>query len=124
MNFRIAFRYGAGMFGVVMLPSLALLGQTRPNVTAAGRPSGVARPAQSAQIVKYEMTSDGVLRISYGDGTAVEIQKERGRYDVPQEAFSQIHIAGDRRHIGWRAEYSVCAQSYPCSPEIIVYRAG
>jgi len=62
------------------------------------------------------------LRISYSDGAILEIQKEQGRFDVVQAAFSKIQIASDRWHIGWVAEYAICAQSYPCPAELVIFQ--
>jgi hypothetical protein len=111
----------------MVLPSLAMA-QAKPDSKAAS-PSRTATPAANARIVKYEALNDGLLRVSYNDGTTLEIPKERGRVGkangaLPQAAFSKIQIADDRIHIGWLADYMICAQSYPCPLELVVFQAG
>src|SRR5262245_23637682 len=95
----------------IILPTL-VIAQAKPRLST---------PATSATIVKYDVLNDGggPLRVSYSDGTIVEIPKERGRVKdgntaLTQEAFSEVQIADDRVHVGWLADYLVCAQSYAC----------
>lgn len=111
----------------IMLPSL-LLAQSAPT-------SGLAEPGHPSEkkpdIVRFHVENEGkgALHIIYGDGTEVEISKERGRFDdsngpLTQEAFSDIQLADDCQHVGWLADYMICVQSYPCSPELVIYRPG
>jgi hypothetical protein len=52
-------------------------------------------------------------------------QSTMGKDDsVLQSGFENIQIAGDRRTIGWLATYMICAQSYPCAAELVIYRSG
>jgi hypothetical protein len=114
----------------IMLPFLLLV----PTVGAAS-PSGLpksGRPAtKKAYIVGFNVENEGKgsLRIVYNNGTEVEIPKERGRFNdgdgpLTQEAFSDIQLADDHQHIGWLADYMICAQSYPCSSELVIYGSG
>jgi len=91
-------------------------------------------PAKNAYIMRFYATSSaesiwnktagcGPLHIVYSDGTDVEIPPEKGRFDDAQKSFSDIQLADDRQHIGWLAEYMICAQSYPCAAELVVYRS-
>jgi hypothetical protein len=73
--------------------------------------------------------NDGPLRVSYSDGTIVEIPRERGRVKegdvaLSQVEFSEIQLADDRVHIGWLADYLICAQSYQCHIAPVVFRGG
>ena len=89
--------------------------------------------AAGAYIVKWILTDEasgtGPLHIIYSDGTDLTVADERGDFTkgngpITQESFSDIQLAQDHRTIGWLAEYRMCAQSYPCPLELIIYRAG
>jgi hypothetical protein len=118
------------MSAAIMRPSIATA-QSKPDPSVPNRPPHrSATPAQNAHIVKYDANGgDGPLRLSYSDGTIVEIPRERGRVKegdetLPQVEFSEIQVADDRVHIGWLADYLICAQSYPCHISPVVFRAG
>jgi hypothetical protein len=102
-----------------------------------------AAPAPNATIVKFSAlqphdpnaaagdasSGSGPLRLTYSDGTVVTIPAERGQFSdgnavVPQTVFEQIALAPDRRTIGWLADYMMCAQSYPCPLELVIFHAG
>jgi hypothetical protein len=109
------------ILAVMMLPAL-LHPQSKP---------GTSTPAATATIVKYEVLNDGggPLRVLYSDGAVVQIPKERGRVKdgntaLTQEAFSEVQIADDRVHVGWLADYLVCAQSYACHIDLVILRRG
>lgn len=90
---------------------------------------GMNGPSVNAQIETFRVTTQGTLHITYSDGTEVDIPKGsrpslyEGERALTQEAFSDIQLADDRRHIGWLPEYMVCAQSYPCTPELVIYNS-
>ncbi|HEX4997620.1 MAG TPA: hypothetical protein VFY29_05315 [Terriglobia bacterium] len=95
---------------------------------AAAIPGPVAA-GQDTRIVSYEVTAEGPLKVTYSDGAVVKIPKERGRFTrgdevLTQESFKDIHVADDRRHIGWLADYMMCPQSYPCSMALVIFQAG
>jgi len=105
----------------IMLPTL-VIAQTKPRRSTS---------TTNATIVKYDVlnNSGGPLRVFYSDGTIVEIPKERGRVRdgntaLTQEAFSEVQIADDRVHLGWLADYLVCAQSYACHIDLVILRRG
>jgi hypothetical protein len=106
-------------------------------------PLNVSAQAQDAYIVKYSAVNKnidtwaqqditfgaGPLHIIYSDGTDVVVPNEKGSmsdgYEIhAQEDFEEIHLAKDGKTIGWLADYMMCAQSYPCSMELVIYRAG
>ncbi|MGH8600153.1 MAG: hypothetical protein ACRET1_05780 [Burkholderiales bacterium] len=70
------------------------------------------------------IASDGSLRIIHDNGAEVRIPPESGRESVTQNGFSEIHVANDHVHIGWLADYMMCAQNYPCSMELVIYHSG
>lgn len=116
-----------GLF-VGSMPSLAIP-QTAHTTTPAEHVSQAGMPAKTADISTFDIAADGALRIHYSEGTSLVIPKERGRFAVGddilmQETFSDIHVADDRQHIGWLADYMICAQSYPCSASLVIYRSG
>jgi hypothetical protein len=118
------------MSAAIMLPSIATA-QSKPDPSVSNRPPHrSAAPAKSAHIVKYDANGgDSPLRVSYSDGAIVEIPRERGRVKdgdktLSQVEFSEVQVADDRVHIGWVADYMICAQSYPCHLELVVFRAG
>jgi len=71
----------------------------------------------------------GPLRLTFSDGTVLTIPNERGDMNdgasiVRQSVFETIRLAPDHRTIGWLADYMMCAQSYPCPLELVMFRAG
>lgn len=120
---------------------ILLAGMTIP-LPAAG--SQDPKPAAGAHIVGYsalnkgdehgsaqdKTAGSGPLRIIYSDGTNVVVANEKGDFTgcdgqvVAQADFDEIHLAKDRQTIGWRANYMVCAQSYPCPAQLVIYRSG
>ena len=120
-----------GLFGLFvgsMLPSPAIA-QTAHTTTPAEHVSRAGLPAKTADISTFDIAADGALRIHYSEGTRVVIPKEKGRFAVgddilTQETFSDIHVADDRQHIGWLADYMICAQSYPCPALLVILRSG
>ncbi len=117
------------LFGIMLLTFVH--GQTAQTASPT-RPSAQNRlPEKKADIVSFhvEDKGQGTLHIIYSDGTEAEIPKERGRFAVgdqtlTQEHFLDIQVADDRRHIGWLADYMICAQSYPCTAELVIYHSG
>jgi len=112
---------------VITLPSL-VLAEAAPEKSAGG-PARLGSAATGAHIATFSVATEGSLHIVYSDGTEVEIPKERGRFAkgeqiIAQETFSNIQVADDRRHIGWLADYMMCAQSYPCSMELVIYQSA
>ncbi len=86
---------------------------------------GLRTPARSARIVDFSVVKGGPLHISFSDRTDIEIPLERGRFgNLKQEAFEDVQLAEDGRHIGWLADYMICAQSYPCHAELVIYQVG
>jgi hypothetical protein len=89
----------------------------------------IRTPAKGARILRFYVATESALHIIYSDGTDIEIPKDRGRFAVgghvlTQESFLNVQIADDRQRIGWLADYMLCAQSYPCSVELVVYWFG
>jgi hypothetical protein len=112
----------------ITLPSL-VVGQTAQTAGPAKLATQGRTPAKAAHIDGFYVAAEGALHIIYSDGTEVGIPKERGRFTqgehtLTQETFSDIQLADDRRHIGWLADYMICAQSYPCSAELVIFRSG
>ena len=70
------------------------------------------------------------MEIDYSDGSHDTIPKDkRGSYDdkypiKQDEVFSDIQISGDKTLVGWTPQYMICPQSYPCTPEVVIYRRG
>ena len=86
-------------------------------------------PAKDAFIKGHTLDNNGFLHVIYSDGSNIEIQKERGRNSygdtaLQQVSFSHIKVSEDRQHIGWLADYEMCSQSYPCTMELAIFRAG
>ena len=103
--------------------------QTAQSADLAQLPSQKRAPAKTALIVSFNVSKEGALHIIYSDGAEVEITKERGRFAIgeqilTQETFSDIQMADDHQHIGWLADYMICAQSYPCTAELAIYQSG
>jgi hypothetical protein len=82
-------------------------------------------PAINARIVDFRVANGAPLHISFSDGTDIEIPLEKGRFgDHRQESFEDVQVAEDGKHIGWLADYMICAQSYPCHAELAIYQPG
>lgn len=86
-------------------------------------------PAKNARIVNFSIENGGPLHIFLTDGAVIEIPLERGRFnlgsgDLRQESFENIQIAEDGKQLGWLADYMICAQSYPCHAELVIYQPG
>lgn len=81
-------------------------------------------------IVSAAPTSDGALEISFSNGSHDKIPNEkRGSYEDKEpinqaEVFSEIQISDDKQLVGWMPQYMVCAQSWPCTPELVLYHRG
>ena len=79
-------------------------------------------------IDRFDIDPQGALQIFFIDGSDVVIPKEHGRYKnrdvLTQEKFEDIKISGNRLLIGWLGSYMLCAQSYPCTPELVIYDPG
>ena len=116
------------LVGATFLPSF-LFAQTAANVSSNAQLSTqIDIPPKDAYIAKFAVGANGALHIAYSHGANVEIPRERGRFSdgentLTQEMFSDIQLADDRRHIGWLAEYKICAQSYPCPAELVIYES-
>jgi len=87
--------------------------------------------AAPARIVDYDYdgAAGSPLRIHFSDGTTMENRPERGRFGsgdqpITQSAFTAVQMAEDGVHLGWAAEYMICAQSYPCSAEVVILGPG
>ena len=74
---------------------------------------------------RFDINSQGLLHILLIDGSDVVIPKEQGRYKngdvLTQETFENIRISENRHLIGWLGSYMLCAQSYPCTPELVIF---
>ena len=75
------------------------------------------------------MENRGPLHISFNDGTGIDIPLEKGRFGdksgvIRQDAFEDVTLAEDGKHIGWLADYMICSQSYPCHAELVIYQPG
>jgi hypothetical protein len=85
------------------------------------------QPVQSQRaplIDRFYEDAKGNLHIVFTDGKDLAVPKEKGRYEVAQEGFENILIAKSKRRVGWLASYMVCAQSYPCTPELAIFENG
>ena len=89
-----------------------------------------ASAADSLRIVSATPGKDQSLVIAYSDGGKEVISKDqRGseQDDEPinqDEVFSQVQVSGDGQRVGWLPQYMVCSQSWPCTPELVLYRHG
>jgi hypothetical protein len=88
----------------------------------------VETPTEATAIERFYTVNEEVLHIIFSDGRNVQINKERGRYSINEDVltqigFEKIQLAEDNHHIGWLASYMICAQSYPCTPELVIYHA-
>jgi hypothetical protein len=97
-------------------------------VSCGQAPAPAQTSGSTARVVSFD-TKDGPLRLTYSDGTVEEIPKERGRFDrgegpLIQTAFTAVQISPDSQRAGWLAEYMMCAQSYPCAMELVIFRRG
>jgi hypothetical protein len=89
----------------------------------------ISTPAKNTHIVNFSLENGGLLHIFLDDGADIEIPLERGRFndgsgDLRQEAFKNVQLAEDGKHIGWLAAYMICSQNYPCNPELVIYQPG
>jgi len=80
---------------------------------------------KDSRIHRFLVGDEGNLHIYFNNGKDYLISKERGRYSsgedvLIQEGFENIQLADDGYHLGWLASYMVCAQSYPCTPELAI----
>lgn len=113
----------------VTLPSIPFA-QTAPDQTSEATPSAqISFQTKDAYITRFSAGANRTLHITYSNGVDVEIPRERGRFTdgghaLTQETFLNIQLADDRRHIGWLADYMICAQSYPCPAELVIYQSG
>ncbi len=103
-------------------------------------PTSAEHAAPSERIARFSVVSDKspdephdvaeALKIEFDDGHSDIVHAELGPSTlgkddaVPQSGFENIQIAGDHRTIGWLATYMICAQSYPCAAELVVFRSG
>jgi len=108
-----------------------IFAQPAHNVDPARHPAQNHPPAKKPDIVSFHVETEGrgALHIIYSDGSEEEIPRERGRFSdsegiLTQETFSDVRLADDHQNIGWLADYMICAQSYPCSAELVIYRSG
>jgi len=128
------FRNGGSMPDSKLILTVLLL--TAMPITAAAQAPGATIVKFSA-LTKNDPNADandqadgsGPLRITYSDGTVITIPNEHGDMNdgtavVPQADFSDIKLSPDHRTLGWLAEYSMCAQSYPCPLELVLYTSG
>ncbi len=116
--------FRAVLFWLLFVPCL-IAAQTTHKEKPAEQNKQIRKPAKNAHIVDYPLATEGSLQIRYSDGTDVEIPKERGRFgDLTQEAFSDIQLADDAQHLGWLADYMICAQSYPCHADSLFISLG
>jgi len=112
-----------------------------------GLPAGMAAPYPSvgARIVAFTGAQppglddpSGPLVLRYSDGTVMTIPNESGDFNtdgavpgkapagdvLPQVSFDEVALAPDHRTIGWLASYMLCAQSYPCDVELVLFHFG
>jgi hypothetical protein len=120
------------LISIVFLVSPSLGVAQTAQTAQTGNPTAPVQkhaPSKDAHIIGFHVSAEGALRIIYSDGAEVEVPKESGLYAIgeqilPQEAFDDIQVADDRQHIGWLASYMICAQSYPCDAELVIYHSG
>lgn len=102
--------------------SLIILTST---ISPAADQSKSAKEIHNKVFDRFYINPQGLLHISFTDGSEVVIPREHGRYQkqsvLTQEAFENIRISKNRRLIGWLGSYMICAQSYPCTPELVIY---
>ena len=99
------------------------IAQTVGSATGSKKETGT--PVNSARIIDFNVIDGKPLHISFSDGTGVEVPLEKARFgDLRQEAFEHVQMAEDGRHLGWLADYMLCAQSYPCHAELVIYQPG
>lgn len=84
------------------------------------------KTVEQRNIDRFYVDNEGALHVVFVNGNDISIPRERGRYDnngdlLTQEGFKDIVIAQDHHRIGWLASYMVCSQSYPCTPELVVF---
>lgn len=113
----------------VTLPSLPFAQTARDATSEAQLSAQIGLQTKGAYITKFFVGANGILHITYSNGVDVEIPREGGRFTdgghaLTQETFSDIQLADDQQHIGWLAGYMICAQSYPCPAELVIYQSG
>lgn len=129
----------------VLLLASSIFGQTDPTKRTKPLPKTETRgrkPTVGAHIsrysagdgcdesaVKHDDLCTGPLHIINDDGSDIVVLNERGDFAVgerviPQESFSDIRLTEDHQAIGWLATYMMCAQSYACPLELIIYQSG
>jgi hypothetical protein len=112
-------------FIIGLIPLCSTIAQTSSKARATGIIKRTRAPAKNAHIVDFSVVNGGPLHISFNDGTDIEIPLEKGRFgNLRQEAFEDVQLAEDGKHIGWLADYMICAQSYPCHAELVIYQPG
>lgn len=83
--------------------------------------SNAAQSINTEIIERAEVKPDGNLRVIFNNKEELTVIKEKGRYDVEQEGFENIQIAKNKRYVGWLATYRICAQSYACTAELVLF---
>jgi hypothetical protein len=83
-------------------------------------------PRVGGVIDSCAVDSAGLLHVVLTDGRDVAVPRERGRFTsdgdtLTQEGFHSIQIDEHHRRVGWLASYMICAQSYPCTPELAIF---
>jgi hypothetical protein len=128
-NMRFAFRklLFLCLVGFTSLSSASALTGEKGKATEKNK--GTRTPAQNARIVDFSVANGTPLHISFSDGTDIEIPLEKGRFGnssgvLRQTSFEDVQVAEDGKHIGWLADYMICAQSYPCHAELVIYQPG
>jgi hypothetical protein len=107
---------------ISLCPSIAQT-DNKPKTTGVGERTRI--PVNNARIVNFGVVNGGSLHISLSNGKGIEIPLEKGRFGtLRQEAFEDVQLAEDAKHIGWLADYMICAQSYPCHAELVIYQPG
>jgi hypothetical protein len=108
-----------------LIPLIPSIAQTASKARTAGINRRTRTPAKNACIVDFRAENGRPLHISFSDGTDFEIPLEKGRFgNLIQEAFEDVRLAEDGKHLGWLADYMICALSYPCHAELVIYQPG
>ena len=128
----------AGLWWLVLFVSMPVGAQdlvaSPPSQVAANRSQLLAE----ASIVRFyvdDPASDskhesGPLHIVYGDGTEVVRELRPAKAARPgedawnQEGFFDVHLADDKRTIGWIETYGNCCTSYALPLVLVLYRSG
>lgn len=101
-----------------------------PSLSSAGVPPPGKEATNLLHIVKAAPDAEGAVEIDYSDGSHDLVPKDmRGSYEdrdpiKQDEVFSDIEISSDKRLVGWVPQYMICAQSWPCTPELVIYQHG